>query len=259
MAEIIDIPINEIVVGEHEQRMDREDEGISELSSSIIRLGVILPLIVQSNDTGYRLVSGHRRLAAAKKANLKTVPCIVRSDDSTQESEVVFAENFFRKDLSPVELACAIKDTLEKKTMSVGDVAIGFHRSESWVHRMLAITTWPEDVQMVVHSGALSMSAASNLALVTDDIYRDFLLRQAVEQGATARTTAAWLQSFQSMQPPEQAITAEPVPSGHAVIPLVPQSPCYGCGRSFELNRLSHIPFCYDCIQSLRQAGVSPG
>lgn len=256
MAEIIEIPINEIDVGKHDQRMHIEAEELVGMTASIVRIGIIEPLIVQSNDTGFRLVSGHRRFEAARKANLKTVPCIVRSDDSTQESEVVFAENFFRKDLSPVELACAIKDTLEKKTMSIGDVAIGFHRSEHWVHRMIAITNWPDDVLQAIHINGLSVAAASNLALVTDDNYRGFLMSNAIENGASARTTAAWLQAFQSMQPPEQAITSEPVPGTPIGPPLAPQAPCLCCAQLLPVNEMSHVPICGPCIQTLRQVSA---
>lgn len=259
MAEIQEIPIEKIKVGEHEQRLDLEDEGINELAASIVRIGLVSPLVVAACGDGYTLIAGHRRLQAAKKSGMGTLPCIVRESKEADAAEISFAENFFRKDLSPVELACALKDCLVKETLTVKELAAGFHRSEHWVHSMIAIADWSGEIQEAIHKQKLSVSAASNLACVTDDSYRAFLVRNAVEQGATARTTAAWLQAWQAMQPQEEAITAEPVAGSATATPLVPQAPCLCCAQQFPVNRMSHVPLCGGCIPVIRQVGISLG
>jgi len=58
-------------------------------------------------------------------------------------AEINLAENVFRKDLSPVELAAAVKDVLEKGSMGVEQVAAGLHRSVEWVRRMVGMLDWP--------------------------------------------------------------------------------------------------------------------
>ena len=255
MDQIKEIQISEIKVGEHEQRLEAEDSDIDGLASSIRRLGVLVPLILEKTGDSFQLVSGHRRILAAIRVGLSSVPCIVKSGVKIDAGEVTFAENFFRKDLSPVELACALKDCLDQEKMTVKELAAGFHRSEHWVHSMIAIAGWPDDVQEAIHVKAISVSAASNLALVTDENYRDFLLRQAAESGATARTTAAWLQAWRAMAPPEAAIAAEPVLGGSAPVPLVPQAPCFCCSQQYKVNEMSHVPVCGGCIQIIRKAG----
>jgi len=257
MTEVKEIPIGNIKVGEHEQRLDLEDEGIEELARSIGRLGVLVPLHVKSAGDAFTVVCGHRRLRAAGKAGLDTLPCIVLSAEVYRDSEISFAENFFRKDLSPVELACAITDCFERTEMTLAELAAGFHRSEHWVMKMMAITNWPKDVLEAIHEGYISASSGANLALVTDTNYRNFLVRNAVEQGATARTTASWLQAWRAMQPAEEAIASEPVSGRPAVPPLVPQAPCLCCGQIFEVNRMSHVPVCGGCIQIIRKIGTS--
>lgn len=256
MQESGQVPISQIHVGENAQRIDQEDPEIKELAVSIKRLGVLNPLLLENDEGKLILVAGHRRLAAARMAGKEHVPCFIRECDKSKISEIAFAENFFRKDLSPVELACALKDCLDKKTMTVEQLAAGFHRSEHWVHATIAIAGWPDDVLEAIHNEKISVSAASNLACVTDKVYREFLVRNAVEQGATARTTAAWLQAFQSMQPPEAAVKAEPVPLGAPAEPLVPQGPCLCCSQLFKVNEMSHVPVCGACIQLLRAVGA---
>lgn len=257
MAEIIEIPIEKIKVGEHDQRMEIEDESFEGLVASIGRLDLIYPLVVCGSDDGYILVEGHRRLAACKRLDKQTVCCVVEPAGRERASEIAFAGNFFRKDLSPVELACALKDCIENKTMTVKELAVGFHRSEHWVNSTVAIYGWPKDILEAIHGNQISVSAASNLACVTDDSYRAFLVRNAVEQGATARTTAAWLQAWRAMQPAEEAIEAEPVPGTRLAAPAVPQAPCFCCSQVFAVNEMSHVPVCGGCVQAIRQVGTS--
>jgi len=257
MNELGKIPIDQIKVGEHAQRIDAEDPDIIELAASIKRLGIINPLVVVRDGDELRLVAGHRRIVAATMAGISVVPCFIRSSEKNVDAEISFADNFFRKDLSPVELAGALKDCLRKESMTIKELAAGFHRSEHWVNSMIAIADWPGDVLEAIHNEKISVSAGSNLALVTDDTYRRFLVSNAVESGATARTTAAWLQAFRAMQPPEEAVTAEPVPMGTPKEPLVPQAPCLCCSQIFPVNRMSHVPLCGGCIPILRQVGMS--
>ena len=138
--------------------------------------------------------------------------------------------------------------------MTAEQVAAGFHRSEHWVAQQVAILGWPDDVLAAVHAGSMSVAAASNLALVTDDNYRSFLVRNATESGITARVSAAWLQAWRSMAPPEEAIVSEPEPGGSAVVPAVPQAPCICCAEIKRTDSLSSVLICAPCINTLRSA-----
>jgi len=252
MIEVKEILVSKIAVGEHVQRLVVDDDEISELAASIGRIGIVNPLMVSVSGDSFVLVAGHRRLQAAKKLGMGSVPCIIASAEGSVDTEVSFAENLFRKDLSPLELACAVKDCLDKEVMTVEELAAGLHRSAEWLRRMVAMLDWPKDVLEAIHAGWLSVSAAHNVALITEDTYRAFLLRNAQESGATARTTAAWLQAWRSMAPADQAIQAEPVSGESRTTPMVPQAPCICCSQVFRTDELSHVPVCAQCIHTIR-------
>lgn len=251
------IPLEKIQVGEYAQRIDSEDEGIIGLAASIRRVGMLVPVVVSKRGDSYILVAGHRRISAAKQAGLLDVPAVVREAGAVEDVEVSFAENLFRKDLSPIELAAAIKDCLDQETLTVDELAVGLHRSHNWVCSQVSLLAWPDDVLEAIHNGKVSIAAASNLAQVQDDVYREFLVRQAVENGATARATAAWLQAWRSMAPAEEAITREPVAAGGSIMPAVPQAPCIVCSNVFRTDELSHVPVCVHCIRTIRGIGQS--
>lgn len=254
-----EIPIEKIKVGEHAQRKSTDDETLDGLVASIGRVGLVYPVVVCPEGDGYLLVEGHRRFEAHKRMGRSEITCIISGGGKSGIAEIAFAGNYFRKDLSPVELASAISDVYKSGTMTVAEMAVGFSKSEHWVKSMMAICDWPDDVLECVHEKGISVSAAHNLALVTDDNYRDFLLRNAVDQGATARTTSAWLQAWRNMQPQEEAVQAEPAPGQAMPQPVVPQGPCFCCAQVFPVNEMSHVPVCGGCVQILRSGGQQSG
>ena len=259
MPETININIARIKVGEHEKRLDYDQVQLGHLAASIRSLGLINPICVVPDDEGYIVTAGHRRLAACKLCGMVEVPCTVWSKKDGKDIETAFAENYFREDISPIEQAAAIADVVRSNKMTLQEVAAMMRRTVHWVSAQIALTNWPEDVQEAVHMKIVSVAAASNIAVVTDDTYRNFLLRQACEGGATARTTAAWLQAFRAMQPAEQAVKAEPVPAGQPAVPEAPQTPCFFCKTVFLINQVSHVPICPDCVQTVRLAEKTAG
>jgi len=249
--QILDVEISKIKADVYGQRVELEGESLDELVGSIRRVGVLVPLIVVCDGEGFVLVAGHRRLAAAKRASLLSVPCIVRAGEASQAKEVCFAENFFRQDLSAIELAAGIKDALDEGLFSVDELAAALRRSAEWVRRQLVLLTWPPEVLEAIHNGKISVSAASNLAAVREGTYRAFLLRCAVDDGATARSTAAWLQSWEAGQPAADAVIAEPVPGEAPRQPMVPQAPCIGCSAVMRTDELCYVPMCAACVRHL--------
>lgn len=253
--EIRDVRIEDIVIGEHEQRASYEDADIEALASSISRRGLIYPIVVNESDGKFSLVEGHRRLLAHKKLGRQEIECLIIQCKKSESSEISFAGNFFRKELSQIELAAAIFGANEHDGISIEELAAGFHKSVHWVRQMIAVTKWPSDVQQAVHGRFLSLSAAANLAIITDDVYRDFLLQNAVQGGVTARTTASWLQAWRQMEPVEEALLSEPVTPGQSTRPAVPQAPCFFCGQPFPVDQVSHVPLCTTCIPIVRKVG----
>ncbi|MBA7584064.1 Nucleoid occlusion protein [subsurface metagenome] len=254
MQTIESIPINKIEVGQHRQRSEGEDEQIEELAASITRVGVLAPIIVKREGDSILLVAGHRRIAAATVAGLAEIPAIFREGFPEDMAEVSFAENFFRRDLSPVELAAAIRECIDAGIMSIEGIAKGLHRSPQWVRAQASMITWPPEILQAIHLKQISVSAASNLAAITDNQYRGFLLHNAIENGATARATAGWLQSWQLSRPPEEALTTAPVDGVIPAVAVIPQAPCLFCGKVHRTDGLNYMPVCPVCLADFQQA-----
>jgi ParB/RepB/Spo0J family partition protein len=76
MAKLVNLKLEEIVVGEGVRKIIDEDS-IQELSASFAKHGVFQPVLVQPREDHYELLIGARRLMAAKQAGLETIPALV--------------------------------------------------------------------------------------------------------------------------------------------------------------------------------------
>ena len=113
----------------------RKDLGdITELAESIKESGIMQNLTVVPGSYGYTAVIGHRRLAAAKMAGLKEVPCVVRAMSEKEQLAVMLSENMQRSDLTIVEQAGGIQMMLDLGE-TVGDISKQTGLSESTVRR----------------------------------------------------------------------------------------------------------------------------
>jgi len=194
------LELEKIDAGENPLRLEGQNKGIAELAASISRIGLINPLVVAPDGGRYRLIAGHRRYAACRRVGLKEVAVRITGTDQREICEVALAENLFRKDLSPIEMAVAVVALMKEGGMDREQVASVCHWPIAWVKEQEEILSWPADVRMAVHKGWLSVSAASNIALVEDGAHRKLLLSRAKENGAAARTTAAWLGAWRSVK-----------------------------------------------------------
>lgn len=91
-----------------------DDDKMLELVESIKANGVLSPVLLRpcGNDL-YEMVSGHRRLHAAKLAGLTAIPSIIREMTDDEATIAMVDANIQREELLPSEKAWAYKMKLE--------------------------------------------------------------------------------------------------------------------------------------------------
>ena len=108
------------------------DDAMKELIDSIQCNGIINPLIVRSNNgVTYEIISGHRRLYAAKQLGLSTVPAIVRDLSDDEATILMVDSNIQRMGLLPSEKAWALK--MKHDAMLHQGATFG-HNVQKWTH-----------------------------------------------------------------------------------------------------------------------------
>mgnify|MGYP004588986533 FL=1 len=92
----MEIEINKIHAFKNHPFKVLDDEKMKELIESVKLSGVLTPVLLRgdSNDE-YEMISGHRRLHAAKMAGLTTIPAIVR--ELSDDDAVIAMDTWFEK------------------------------------------------------------------------------------------------------------------------------------------------------------------
>ena len=109
-----EIRIDQIFPFENHPFKVLDDERMQELVESIKANGVLSPVIVRPDDEGnYEMISGHRRMHAAKLAGLTTVPAIVKQLTNDEAVILMVDANIQREEILPSERAFSFKMKLE--------------------------------------------------------------------------------------------------------------------------------------------------
>lgn len=182
-------------LAEHPANVRFDLGDLTELTASIKAVGVLEPVIVVpftdedkngSNKKGsaYRILAGHRRVAAAVKAKTATVPCIVRDDlaGDVDALTTMIVENVMRADLTPVEEAAAYAQ-LAAFDLSATKIAERTGRKTKAVRDALKLDALPEQVKKPVADGNLTLSEAAAIAEFADDEKAHARLLKAAESG----------------------------------------------------------------------------
>lgn len=140
---------------------------IKGLQRSIEDSGILEPLIARwttdgegDDDVPYlEVVAGHRRLEAAKRAGLETVPVVVRTITDAELSKAMLIENMQREELSPLEEATGYLRLVSDHEMTVKDLAKAVGRSQRHVSERLRLLDLPDEVATEMDRGEIPLSA----------------------------------------------------------------------------------------------------
>lgn len=180
--DIKDINIDELRSNPYQPRLVFDEEKLEELSDSIKEYGIIQPIIVKRSIKGYEIIAGERRVIAAKKAGLKSVPAIVRDLTDEEMLELSTLENIQRENLNVIEEAYAYKKMLDMLELTQEQLSKKIGKSRSHITNILGLLNLPKRTQDLVLENKLSMGHARTLSKLSneEEIYKlsDKIIRE---------------------------------------------------------------------------------
>lgn len=187
--EVINIDINKIKPNKYQSRMQFDQEKLKELANSIKREGVVQPIIVSPSGENYQLVAGERRWWAAKMAELKEIPAVVRSVSNREMFEISLIENIQREDLNPVEEATAFERLMKEFNLTQQGLADHLGKTRSTVANTLRLMNLPEEIKEFVSRRLISAGHARALLSIQGEKKRIELARRIIKQKLPVRET----------------------------------------------------------------------
>ena len=187
-ASVFQIEVEKIFPNPHQPRRHFDEDALSDLANSIREFGIIQPLIVtkilkeieNGTEVSYQLIAGERRLMAAKKVGLRTVPVIIRRIGIDRERlELAIIENVQRENLSPLEAARGYARLQDEFRLTQREIATRIGKSRETVANTLRLLHLPSEIQQALEKGIINESHA-RLLLQIDDISRQQDMFQSI-------------------------------------------------------------------------------
>ena len=184
---ILQIPIDEIIPNRFQPRLQFDDRGLEELSSSIKQHGIIQPLVLRRVEDKYEIIAGERRYKAAQLAGLTKVPAVIANIDDNKSAEVAIVENVQRKDLSAIEEARSYKNLLDKGYLTQAELAKKMGLSQSAIANKLRLLNLDEEVQKALMNNQISERHARSLLVLPSHEEQRKWLKRIINERMTVR------------------------------------------------------------------------
>lgn len=140
-----------------------DGEELAELAQSIKMMGVLQPILLRRQDERYQLVSGERRVRAARLAGLEKIPAVVRDVSDQEAMEMALVENLQRADLNPIETARAYQRLAEELGWTQEQIGERVGKSRPHIANHLRILSLDEEIQTWIGMGELTLAHAKAL------------------------------------------------------------------------------------------------
>jgi len=159
------------------------DDAIIKLADSIRQYGMIQPITVRKVGDTYEIISGERRLRAAKELGMETVPCVIMDINEERSAEISIIENLIREDLNIFEQAQAIEALIDTYNLTQEEIARRLSNSQSFIANKLRLLRLSSTERELIIKHNLTERHARALLRVYDTTLREKLLNDIISQG----------------------------------------------------------------------------
>ena len=216
MSHMAQIPIGQIVPNPSQPRTSFDEEALRELSDSIRQLGIIQPITVRRDGTDrYIIISGERRWRASRMAGLETLPAYVREADDENLHAMALVENIQRQDLNAIEIALGMQRLIDECGLTQEQMADKVGKKRSTVSNYMRLLTLPDEVQLALKEGLISMGHAKALAALPRQMQVK-ALKKCLRGGLSVRQTEELARKAAQTPAPVPAPEEEEYPESYS-------------------------------------------
>jgi ParB family chromosome partitioning protein len=181
------VEIEQVLSNPYQPRSDIDEKELDELVASIRSCGVVQPILVRSRGGKYELICGERRLRAAAKAGLASIPAIVREASDREILEWSLVENLQREGLNPLEEARAYERLVKDFDLTQSQIAERVGKSRATVANALRLLGLPEEILQHLATGRITGGHARAILMLEEQDAQVALCHKILKGGLTVR------------------------------------------------------------------------
>ena len=201
------IPCDSIRSNAMRSRCDFDEDKLISLAYSIKRYGIIEPLCVRQTDAedsyDYELITGERRLRAAKLAGYHSVPCIILNTEQGISAELSIIENIYSESLNYFEFAVALQRIVEYYDGSFDDLASRLSISQNDLSKKLVLLELDYNERQKLLSANIKEDIAVSIARINDKERRKAIIDALC---AEKENDSAALSEFNTFSSPNNSL-----------------------------------------------------
>ena len=204
-----EIPLNNISVNPFQPRTHFDENALNELVASVAEHGIIQPITVRkSADNSFQLITGERRLRAAKMAGLKRIPAYVREAGDDTMLELALVENIQREDLDAIEVSISYQRLIEEFNLTQEKLGSRVGKKRATIANYLRLLNLPVEIQNAIREKKISMGHAKALLGIEDKEFQIEAFTKLLAQDLSVRQVENLARGSKAPASEEQA---EPV------------------------------------------------
>lgn len=216
MSRMAEIDIEQIIPNPTQPRTQFDEEALDELADSIRQLGIIQPVTVKKADDGkYILISGERRWRAARRADVKTLPAYIREVDDENLHAMALVENIQRQDLNAIEIALGMQRLIDECRLTQDALSEKVGKKRSSVSNYLRLLKLPDEVQLALKEGLISMGHAKAIAGAPDSEQLR-VLKKCIRKALSVRQVEALVRALAEQPAEKTPADEEEYPESYA-------------------------------------------
>jgi ParB family chromosome partitioning protein len=186
--QLIKIDVARIKPNPYQPRLKFDVQALEDLKNSIREKGLIQPITVRRQNSGFELIAGERRLRAAIEVGLKKIPAYIIFVETKEEMlEMALVENVQRERLNPIEQANAFERLIIECNLTQDDVAKKIGKDRSTITNTLRLLKLSQDIQTSLENGDITVGHARALIPVQDEKIQKKLWHKVLNQGISVR------------------------------------------------------------------------
>lgn len=185
---IVQVPVDSLKPNPYQPRKKFTGENLRELAESIRLKGIIQPIIAeQEKGDTYIIISGERRVRAAKIAGLSTVPAILGKFSVIEKLENALIENIQRENLTPLEEAEGYKRLMEIFNLKQEDIAKKIGKNRSTIANTIRLLQLPEHMKSDLNSGIITAGHARAILSLINPADQELLYKAICKNNMSVR------------------------------------------------------------------------
>ncbi|MFH0921053.1 MAG: ParB/RepB/Spo0J family partition protein [Fibrobacterota bacterium] len=201
--------VADIVTNPYQPRVEFAREELDELKASIKKHGVLSPVVLRRSKGRYELVSGERRLRAARELGLPAIPAVVRDKVSDREMQLFsLIENQLRADLNDLEIALGYNELINNFGYTHDKIADDMGKSRPFVSNTLRLLKLPDEIKEALRQKILTSGHARALLSLPNEQKQLSLFKKISVHGLSVRQTEKIIQDEKTDAPVRKKGTA---------------------------------------------------